>query len=387
MVKYLCKFGRLRGLLIVASCMVIIATNGQEIFYDSTKPNEVNKQFVLSARAHSGFIFAHSVRVKNTADARPKGFELEFAKQLSGEENFQKYKSHPRHGFTFTYVDLDKNFLGESYSGSYFLQPTYKVGEQMHFLIRGSIGLSYLTNPFDSFTNPDNQTYAGHINGFLQLGTGIAYNLSKHISLTGGVNFFHNSNGGFKQPNRGVNYPNVSLGISYFENNNYFPRYKLIKDTAWKQEPVRYELGFLFSPKSGYDIDLNANRQFLGGINFQAAKMVSNISAVTAAAEVYYDGALQTFKDHLGDKTPSYFAGILAGHEFVFNRVIFSQQLGFHIYKRTNYFDENYHDIYSTIYHRWGLRYKITPHIYGGFNMLAHGQNADFVDVRASYKF
>ncbi len=376
------------SLIMVLLSAVLIKTQAQEIaFPDTLNKVTVNKQFVVSARAHTGFIFAHSVRVKNTADAKPNGFELEFAKQLSGEENFQRYKSHPRHGFTFTYVNLDKDFLGESYSGSYFLQPTYKLGERWHFLIRGAVGLSYLTNPFDSFTNAENKTYAGHINGFLQLGTGLAYNVSNNISITGGVNFFHNSNGGFKQPNRGVNYPNVSLGISYFEHSNKFSAYKLIKDTGWKHEPVRYELGFFFSPKSGYDIDLNANRQLLGGINFQAAKMVSNISAVTAAAEIYYDGALQTFKDHLGDETPSYFAGILAGHEFVFNKVIFSQQLGVHVYKRTNYFDENYHDIYSTIYHRWGLRYRITPHIYGGFNMLAHGQNADFVDVRASYKF
>ncbi len=49
--------------------------------------NKFTNQLVISARAHYGFIFAHSIYVQNTADAKPRGFELEIAKQFSGEKS------------------------------------------------------------------------------------------------------------------------------------------------------------------------------------------------------------------------------------------------------------------------------------------------------------
>lgn len=374
-------------LRLVTCCFLCVFINSKLSAQQEDSSDKPNNQLVISGRVHYGFIFAHSIYVKNTADAKPRGFELEMAKQFSDEKNFQRFRCYPRTGLMFSYIDYDKSFLGNSYSASYFLQPIYRIGDRWTASLRGVMGLSYLTKPYDSVTNRQNQSYSGHINAFLQLGAGISYDISNRISINTSANFFHNSNTGFKQPNRGVNYPNVSLAVNYFSKTNHLPKYKLAKDTSWKHEPVEFEAGFLYSPKSGYDNQWNSERKFLGGVMFLASKKISNISAITLSTEAYYDGAMKSIKNNIGDNTSTWFVGVLAGHEFVFNKFIFSQQLGMHVYKRTDYYDDNYHDVYNTLYHRWGLRYVVTPHIYAGFNLLAHAQTADFIDARILYKF
>ena len=81
------------------------------------------------------------------------------------------------------------------------------------------------------------------------------------------------------------------------------------------------------------------------------------------------------------------FAGFMLGHEFVFRKIIFSQQLGFYLVKHTSTYTDIYLQPFPTIYHSWGLRYKLTPHWFIGFNMLVHNQVADFIDGRLTYRF
>ncbi len=118
-------------------------------------------------------------------------FELEIAKQFSDEKNFQRFRCYPRTGLLLSYINYDKFFLGSSYSASYFLQPIYRLGNRWSASLRGIVGLSYLTNPYDSVTNKQNQSYSGHINAFLQLGAGFSYNVSNRISISTAANFFH----------------------------------------------------------------------------------------------------------------------------------------------------------------------------------------------------
>ena len=71
--------------------------------------------------------------------------------------------------------------------------------------------------------------------------------------------------------------------------------------------------------------------------------------------------------------------GFLAGHAFLFDKFNFSQQIGFFAYNPVP-------GMFS-IYHRWGLYYRLGKNCMAGFNLLAHKQIADFLDVRFIYTF
>jgi hypothetical protein len=338
-------------------------------------------------RLHYGVIYAHSIHIQNTAGAHPRGAEFEFGKRVIDEKNWSYYGCFARTGFMFSYFDFNTKILGKAYSLSYFLEPNYRIGSNCDFFIKGAAGFSYLTNPHDSIKNPSNQTYSLPVNFFLCVGTGINYKISNHISFGLMASFQHNSNGGFEQPNRGVNYPSASIAIKYSPADNTTPLYKKIKDTTWKNDRVKFDLSLFYSPKQGYNATWKSERKFVVGISPEVTWRVSTIDAVTAAAEIYYDDGIKSIKYNLGDSSSNTFAGLMLGHQFLFRKIIFSQQLGFYLSKHTNIYVNLYQQPFPVIYHRWGLLYKLTPHWYIGFNMLVHNQVADFIDGRITYRF
>ncbi len=347
------------------------------------------RQLVLAARYHSGFIFAHNTYVQNTKGVHPNGFEIEYSHLRSDSATVTKFKCYPRTGFSFTYVDYNKDLLGRGYSLSYFLEPNYRLGNNLKMNLRASAGLSYLTNPFDSVKNPTNQSYSGHINSFLQLGLGLSYPITHHFAVYAMGNFFHNSNGGLKQPNSGVNYINASIGLQYYAYAAHLPVYKKEKDTSWKHQGIHFDASLYYSPKGGYNADSSASRKFIIGASAQAIEQVGNLDAITLAAEIYYDDALRSQKQtFIYDSSSNVLAGLLVGHQFLLNRFTFTQELGFYIFKKTDMYDALYRDkkLYHTTYQRWGLYYNIKKHWSVGINMLAHYQIADFIDGRVIYR-
>ena len=345
------------------------------------------KQFVYALKVHSGFVLPHSIYTKNTKGARPFGFEVDIAHIDTSRQVYNTYRCFPRSGITLNYADMDYGFLGNSFCAAYFLEPNFRINKRTTLRVNGTIGLSYLTNPFDSIKNPDNQNYSLAISALLKVGVGLSYSVSPHTSLQLSGNWYHNSNGGFKQPNRGLNYPNISLGVLYFKDQNTLPVYNQLQDTGWKKLPVSWEGGVFISPKGGYDKNVKQVRKFLGGLNVQVGKQIAAIHKLTTGAEIYFDGGMQSIKRNLiNDSSSNILAGLLIGHEFLINKFSFSQQLGFYVFKETDKYNEVYADIYKTIYHRWGIKYQLKPHWAIGINLLVHNQVADFIDARFFYK-
>lgn len=353
---------------------------------DSThKPPRANR--VFAARFLYGSVIAHSIYIKNTEGAHPKAIAIDISKQLTDSITFQKYGCYPRMGFTATYSDFDTKILGHAAGITYFMEPHFRISNKASIFLKAASGFGYLSSPSDSIKNPANQTYSLHINIYSQVAAGFSYRLSDHIAADMSVGFEHYSNGNLREPNRGLNWYHLGVGLRYTAQNNSLPAYSKTKDTSWKQIKHAIDIGIFYSPKEGYKPDFKTPaRKVLTGVHIQVSKMISNISALSIAGEVYYDGALANIKKHINDSSSSVLAGIMAGHEFVFRKFIFSQQLGIYIHKHTQTYSERYRQPFEAIYHRWGLRYRVTPHWYIGINMLARKNVADFIDGRLLYR-
>jgi hypothetical protein len=386
--KHFISFPIRRILLITALCLFCYGLHAQE-----SKPPYplLSSSTDFAFRVHYGVIYAQTPLIENTAGAHPRGFDFDVSKQLVDKANWDNYRCYPRMGLVLSYFDYNTGVLGKSYSAAYFLEPNFRLGANNSFFVRGAVGLSYLTNPHDSVTNPTNQSYSLHVNFFLTLGVGYNYRLGNHIALSFMASFQHNSNGDIQQPNHGINFPTASLGIKYNLSNNKLPVYPKIKTHDWNKSKPAFDAGVYYCPKSGYKtVGTNQwvnQRKFLVGAYMQVSKQVTSLDAITAMVEVYKDGALESIKQRIGDNSSSVLAGFMLGHEFVFHRIFFSQQLGVYIFKQTSTFSKLYLQSFPEVYHRWGLRYKINTHLYAGFNMLAHNQVADFIDVRLSWRF
>ena len=336
-------------------------------------------QRVYGLSFHSGAVLVHNHDVQSIENAKPKGFSVDLSKQFIDSASYAYCRAYIRKGYTFSFYDLGTAILGNGFIVSYFLEPVYRIGNKLQFQFRGDMGAGYFSNPFDSVKNQKNNNYSQHITPYLHVSAGFGIYITKKLLLEGNANFNHISNGNFKEPNSGLNWSTFSAALIYNPDNNHLPKYKKPPRYKWSAQRAGLDVGVMYVPKQGYHRNWKNTRNYMAGIFVAAQKKVSRISALSAGAELYYNKFIDAPGVAANNSKPATVAGVYLGHEFLFNKIIFSQQYGIFI--------TNYPSFYKVAtYHRWGLRYKVSSRLYAGFNMKVYKFTADFIDLRLQYK-
>jgi hypothetical protein len=344
---------------------------------DSTQWAQPKPVFGMGAGIQYGSVFAHSVDVQNTKGAHPRGVELILSWQRNDAGAWNLCNCYPKSGMIVSLYDYDNHILGKGAIAAYFLEPVYKISPRFFFSFKAATGFGYLSNPFDSVKNPGNMSYSSHVSGYLLIGAGISYQLDPRLLLNATGNYQHLSNGGLKQPNKGVNYPTAGISFTYVPKPQrlYSGERKSAKD--WKGKPWRKDIGLYGMGLRSQDKNGQSRRVPMIGFVTQFSKQIGRISALTIAVEGDYDRSLheQLKKDaspHNGTRLM-----LSAGHEFLLGKFILSQRIGIYVYDPTPYFD--------LIFHNWGLYYRINDHFSTGFNLKAHKQIAEHASIRLVY--
>jgi hypothetical protein len=330
----------------------------------------------LGLHAHYGFIFVHSKDVENTSGSRPIGLVLEYSKLKFDSSSFNLARCYPKTGFSLIYFNYDNKTLGHSVTGSYFLEPSFMLSKKLFFAPRGAVGLSFLTNPYHPINNPNNNSYSLPVSVFLQLGLSVNYKISKQLHTNFSVNYMHISNGGIKDPNKGINWPTASLGINYQLNDTEFK-----KQNYSRAKPIkkfgRFDAGVYSSSKIVAKGD--KQRYFVPGVYAGYFKQLNNLHSVGIVSDFHLDYSLAEKQKRAGEPLHFHFASFALGHEFLMGKFTFWQHVGYYYLKPGERF--------INWYHRWGLNYNLTKNIAIGGSVKAHLHVAHFADLRLSYSF
>ena len=326
-----------------------------------------------------GFIFAHSPTVENTKGSRPTGVEINFSWQRNDPAIWNLCNCYPRNGLLLSYYDYDNSILGKSLTAAFLLEPTYKLAKKTFFSFKTAVGLSYLTKPYDSIRHPHNRSYSTHLNVYLLVGLGLWLRLDEHWWLNPSINYNHESNGSVRQPNSGINWPTAGIQLNYQKDSRPYYSGTRVKYRSWKNNSIRWDIGVFGTLKRALFLDGSSRRMPLIGLSFQGGKQVGAINVLTLGTEVFRDWAQRHQFKQDTIKASSVKAGILAGHEFILGKFLFSQRLGLYVFDQTPDFDQ--------LYHRWGLHYRLNPHICIGVQLSAHRHIADFSDLKFTYTF
>ncbi len=328
---------------------------------------------VWSLWGQGGWVYAHTTDVRNTAGARPWGVHLEVGRQRTDFDAWQRFGCLPRTGLSLSYYDFGNAVLGRGGTAAYYVEPHFPLGARWSAAVRGSAGLSLLSNPYHPVRNPDNLSYSTTLNAYISLGFSARWHVAPRwwVGLAG--SFQHVSNGGFRRPNKGINWPTLGLGLDYT-----LTPWRLVRPATterhddWRRSPPRFDaqvFGGLRNTAAG------ETRQYaVMGAGGTYSRRVSRLSGLTAGVEAIFDNALraQLQRDTLAHS--SLRVGLLVGHEFLLGKVIFSQQLGAYAFSPSPYFPR--------LYQRWGLLYRTGKRYSAGVSLLAHGQVANFWDIR-----
>lgn len=328
----------------------------------------------LSMYGHYGFILVHSKDVENTSGSRPIGFSVEYSKLKFDSISYNYARCYPKTGFGLIYFNFDNRVLGHSINTNYYLEPSFAITNRTIFAPRGSVGLSFLTNPYHPVKNPNNNSYSLPISVFLQVGLTLNHQFKKRIGFNISANYLHISNGGIKDPNKGINWMTTSVGIKYQLNNQNFKKQNYRSEVKRKRINL-FEFGLYSSSKIVSKGE--KKRYFVPGVFVGYHKQLNNLHRIGAVADFHLDYSLAEKQTRINEPLQFHFASMALDHTFLMGRFTFWQQAGCYLHKP----DERF----IRWYHRWGLNYQITKKIAIGGSVKAHLHVAHFADLRLIY--
>lgn len=360
----------MRCFLIIGIILMSLAAKPSE---DSLKP-----AFAVGVRPHYGFVILHSQDIRPIGQSYPWGLSIDVSWHKVSEKAYGSCLCFPRMGVSTTFWNFDNpDVLGYGATSVFFLEPFFGATRKMSFSIRSGFGLAYASNPYDQIQNPDNLSYSTRLSFALLLAANINYRLNDRIMLSLSANYNHISNGGMKEPNKGINYPSASIGLDYYLDDAV--SFRKFKSPDWrlmaeKRNKFHFWISGTAKQVSGSG---ELTRYPVIGLNTRFARQVSRINAVSMGLDFLADGAHRKEIEKNGNNEDHTKMGFLIGNEFLLGRFNFSQQFGIYLY-----------DPYSRdadVYQRYGLDYQITPKLFSGIGLKAHGHVADFLDLRIGF--
>ncbi|MCA1764081.1 MAG: acyloxyacyl hydrolase [Flavobacteriales bacterium] len=265
--------------------------------------------------------------------------------------------------------------LGQGLTGLFFLEPVFGAKNKLSFSIRGAFGLSYQNKPFDEAQNPDNLSYSTRLAFPLQVGIAANYRISEDWIIDAGARYNHISNGGLKQPNKGINWPTLSVGVSkYFSTPEFYQRPK--EDWRKVSDPKKRVETALFGT---YQKTSSGKFLWSGGVSALYSTQVARISALVGEAEYNYDAFQAELGKLDGKDADGHTSGVAVGHEFILGNYRFGQRFGAYLLKP----DTRKEDVYQ----RYSITYLYKDSWSFGVSLKAHGHVADFLDLRVGKVF
>ncbi len=330
----------------------------------------------LGLRPHYGFVLIHSRELAPVRHSNPFGMELNLAWQKTSARAWESCNCYPRLGLAATFWDFDQpDILGYGATALFFIEPVFAPWRRASFSVRAALGLSWQSRPYHPQSNPFNLSYSTSVAFPLQLGGAVHFRLHPQWAVDLSLVYNHISNGGIREPNKGINWPTAGLGLGYYLRP---PEFKNRVKKDWRQSGLpksRLDLTFFMAFKEP------ASKLYLfsPGFEVKASRQVARINAVTLGAEWMYDnGARYKIAQAGRDENPQK-GGLAVGHEFLLGKFLFAQQIGVYLYKPYRMGDD--------LYQRYSILYRASGRLAAGISLKAHRHVADFIDFRAGVSF
>ena len=358
-------FQKIHRVLSVLFCSLATALCAQ------SSGDSLNTVKMVGLKLHKGSVLIHSRDLRPIEDSYPTGIELDLAWHKISQKAWESCRCYPKLGVALTYWDYDnKVVLGQGLTGLFYIEPVFNTRGKVNYSIRAGFGLSYQNSPFDSISNPDNLSYSTYWGFPLQLGGSVHFRIQSRWMLNASLMYNHISNGGIRQPNKGINWPSIGVGMSYYLEDFEFEERAITDWRALGPPEKRWDFTLFLA----YEEPRENLFLFSPGIEVKWSRQFARINAYTLGGELMYDNGTGYVLETMGETPESIKAGLAAGHEFLLGKFLFSQQFGVYL--------SNPNPEHPQVYQRYGLVYRIDKTFSAGVNLKAHGHVANFIDFR-----
>lgn len=336
--------------------------------------------WLISARSHFGFVIAHRSSVTHLQQKHVQGFEIELAKPLNGDDDWQQPYGLPLYSIAYQYFDLGaKSELG---GGHAIIPRVIYPLNRSHWLrtsISAGVGIGYIEKIFDRYENYKNTAIGSHINAVVSFSYITRIKLNSTMQAQAGISFTHFSNGTIHPPNLGINIPTLNAGFSCYIG-------KPLIRTIYKPAPVKkswFNKICLGVGIKGLETDLGINYYGISTLNYARVKIISPKSRLSLGIDGSYDrtliNKLATYENNPVSSSAAYRMGVNFGYELSAGRITMLMRNGFYI---INQYKES-----GIYYIKIGTEYALSPKLLAGFYLKTHYGKADYFEYAIGYKF
>lgn len=302
----------------------------------------------------------------------PQSFQIDFGSLKKSQEKWNYCNCYSINGVSLSYINFgNPSQLGQAFTISAFAEPTLLHVNRFALSLRASAGFALLNNVYDSVSNKESIFFSTKLSYLLTIGSNATYRLSQNFILRGGVQFSHISNGGRRDPNEGMNFPGVGLGLSYLFNPE-----PLTQRPKEKFDGKSWSLlvhGFGAQRTAQANINWPEEVRWVGGINIGLIRRISRLNGVGGGGEIYYDGINSVFQQQSGRTIWTTVGGASIQHYLFFGKLLFGQQFAWYVTPNTGY--------QKNIYQRYFLEYELAKNWYAGVSLKAHGDHSDYMAI------
>ncbi len=340
--------------------------------------DSVKTRKLIGLKLHYGSVLIHSRDLRPIKDSYPLGASADIAWQFLGKKSWEFCNCYPRAGLILTTWDFDNRpILGYGFTAMTYVEPVFLTRHRINLSIRLAGGIAFLTNPFDSTSNPFNQSYSTYLNVPLAVGVGLHFRVTDQWTLRLGADFNHVSNGGVNLPNKGINWPAINLGVDYASQPYDFKTRARRLDRSPPEKRFRLQVGTFYSFKNAIP---GQNKQYsIFGLYGKGIYYLGRWSGLSLGTEWVMDRSRRIRMDNANAPGTHQRGSILVGHQFLLGRVVFSQELGVY------YLDQ--FKVNDPVYQRFGLLVFLNSNLFVGVSLKTHLHVADFADLRVGWEF
>lgn len=333
----------------------------------------------LGLQANYGFIIPHSAAIRAISHTKPYGFEISYNRLHESYDKWKVFNAFWSSGIQAGYFNYQNpDVIGSAFLLTVYAEPVVAFSKRFRFAIRTGAGISYHTKKYDEAENPANFFFSTSFNVPLYVDLRLKYRTGGNSMITLSGCYNHISNGGFRQPNKGMNFPTLAAGAEYYFGNVPALSRNFRPDTVLPKPGFSVILQLL---GTGRILEKTAvypeERVFAWGIHARAAMPVRGVYSINAGAEIIFDDYIRGMVEREGSGLDYKRFAVTAGQDFRFGKVTFTQYFGFYLYSP--------YKARNTVYQKYELSYRINRHVTAGVFLKAHLQVAELSGITVSW--
>ena len=332
-----------------------------------------------------GKLIEHDKKLKPAIQGNPFGILVSWNYKETSPTKFNTTYNYPERGYSFLYQNFNSTILGEVYGGyrhySYNLIPNKKN----KLKLTTAFGIGYATKTYDEVTNNQNHAIGSNLlaSAYLKLQY-LKILENNKININSSLSLIHFSNIGFKNPNLGINTVALNVGLKY----NIDAKDEINVESEIPKSKIDAKIDYNLMLRSGFNESLviDSGLYPFYTLTFYASKELNNYSTITGGIDFFDSKFLKEHIKYINEneggnynENDYYRGGIFIGHELTQNNFAFVSQIGYTFYSQYPYV--------SDIYERFGLKYKLSKHLFSELTMKVNLFRAESLEFGLGYKF